>query len=339
MNRHSVWRIVWALAMLFCTQSTMSSDSLFCQDAKVFSQKLITDVCWGCLFPIRLAGIPLGGGNAPSGAAGGIGCVCPSALGVPSPGFTIGMWEPARIVELVRTPGCSPTLGGARLPLGSRRMLGHVGNAENDASDHAMYHFHWYAFPLLIILDLFFDDRCNPDGYSDLDLMYVSELDPTWNNSVLAGVTSPEIAFVANPIAQSACIIDAVSATAGTPVNELFWCAGSWGWMYPHTSAAPAQGRPEETSLWATRSLAALHRRGLARRTMGSDARCESPIDLFLPKTQYKLSMFFPMPETQRAHQIGESEIRWGAFRNVPGTGEDHLYIIWRWNDCCATFL
>lgn len=309
-----------------------------CPDAQVFSGKLITDVCWDCLFPIRIAGIPLGGGSAPNGAAGGVFCSCKDALGVPKPGFSLGMWEPARIVELVHTPGCSPTLGASKLNIGSRRMLGHVGNAEDDASDHAMYHYHWYAFPLLILLDLFWDDRCNPDGYVDLDLLYLSELDPTWNNSELAFFGSPEVAFVANPIAQSACAIDAVSSTAGNPIDNLWWCAGSWGWMYPHTSAAPAQGRPEETSLWATRSLAALHRRGLARRTMGYDARCDAPIDLFLPKDMYKFAMFFPYPETKRGHRIGESDLRWGSWRNIPGVGEDHLYIIWRWNDCCATF-
>ena len=52
------------------------------------------------------------------------------------------MWEPARIVELVRVHGCLPALGGARL-------------------------------------DLFFLDRCNVDHLTDFDLLYLSELDPT----------------------------------------------------------------------------------------------------------------------------------------------------------------
>ena len=28
----------------------------------------------------------------------------------------------------------------------------------------------------------------------------------------------------------------------------------------------------------------------------------------------------------------------WGVWRTLPGPGEDHLYVLWRWNDCCATF-
>ena len=36
------------------------------------------------------------------------------------------------------------------------------------------------------MLDLFVKQACNPDGYMDLDIMYLSELDPTWNNDELA---------------------------------------------------------------------------------------------------------------------------------------------------------
>lgn len=33
----------------------------------------------------------------------------------------------------------------------------------------------------------------------------------------------------ANPIAVAACAADAVAATAGEPLDGMFWCAGSWG--------------------------------------------------------------------------------------------------------------
>jgi conjugal transfer pilus assembly protein TraU len=328
-------RAILVLALALVSVPAQAADP-GCPDAELFSGKLITDVCWDCLFPVRIVGIPIGGGRVPSKATNQIGCSCNDALGVPHPGFTLGMWEPARIVELVHSPRCSPALGGIRLPLGSRRLLGTVGNAESDASDGAFYNYHWYAFPLLILLDLFWDDRCNPDGYVDFDLLYLSELDPTWNSSELAFFTNPEAAFVANPIAQSACLIDGAAATVGEPRDELFWCAGTWGWLYPFSGHMTSRGHVKETSLWAARSLAALHRRGLARRTMGNDALCGAPIATFLPKTQYKLSMFFPVPETKRGHAIGESTLRWGMGRSIPAVGEDHLYILWRWNDCCA---
>lgn len=310
-----------------------------CPDAELFSTKLITDVCWACLFPVRIAGISLFGGSVPANAASSAVCSCKDGLGVPHPGFTVGMWEPARIVELVHSPRCSAALGGIRLPLGSRRLMGSPGHAEYDASDASFYNYHWYAFPLLIILDLFWDDRCNPDGYTDFDVLYLSELDPTWNNDELAFFTNPEAAWLSNPVALAACLADAAAASAGRPIDSLFWCAGTWGNLYPFAGRGPTVGaRTRETSLAAARSIAALHRRGLSRRTMGNDALCSAPIAPFIPKSQYKLSMFYPLPETQRAHVIGESPLRWGEWRNVPGPGEDHLYLLWRWNDCCAVF-
>ena len=54
----------------------------------------------------------------------------------------------------------------------------------------AFYHYHYYAFPLLVMLDLFMDGNCNADGYMDFDLMYLSELDPTWLNDELVFLLS-----------------------------------------------------------------------------------------------------------------------------------------------------
>ena len=78
----------------------------------------ITDVCWKCIFPIKLGGIPL----ATLGMEDGTNddppliCACPE----PPPvfyriGLGISFWEPARVAEAVRTPFCSPTLGGEQL--------------------------------------------------------------------------------------------------------------------------------------------------------------------------------------------------------------------------------
>jgi conjugal transfer pilus assembly protein TraU len=47
--------------------------------------------------------------------------------------------------------------------------------------------------------------------------------------------------------------------------------------------------------------------------------------------------MFYPTPETQRAHVIGESTWRWGQGRMIPGLGEDPVYLVWRYMDCCNT--
>ena len=66
-----------------------------------------------------------------------------------------------------------------------------------------------------------------------------------------------------------------------------------------------------------------------------NSALCRPVIEPMLPKSQYKMSMFFPVPETESAHVIGESTMKWEEWRTIPGAGEDALYILWRWQDCC----
>ncbi|WP_335582983.1 TraU family protein [Cupriavidus malaysiensis] len=36
------------------------------------------------------------------------------------------------------------------------------------------------------------------------------------------------------------------------------------------------------------------------------------------------------------AHRIGETSLRWGEWRTRPGTGEDQVYMLWQWVDCCV---
>ena len=243
------------------------------------------------------------------------------------------------MIEAVRFPGCAPALGGITLPMTDYRELGTPGNGEIEHGDWSFYNYHSYAFPLLFMLSLFTTDNCMPDGYSDFDVMYLSELDPTWDRSDLAFFANPEAAAVANPIAQAVCPVDAVAAAAGFPLDQLFWCAGSWGGLYPLSGTyMSGESLSTQTSMIAARSLAALHRRGLYRRTMGNDAMCGGVIDPSFPKTQYAMSEFFPVAEANGDHPIGQTSFMWGESREIPAVGEDALYVVWRWTDCCMPF-
>ena len=313
-----------------------------CPNARLFGMGMIIHICWDCIFPIRVSKARIGGsgGSVPPGAADpGPLCLCKDNNGVYRPGVPYSMWKPARLVEVVRVPYCSPVLGGEML----QRDLTHVGGPGYDAATAGQhlgfYQYHYFAFPLLVMLDLFMQSGCNPGGFMDMDLMYLSELDPTWNDDELAFYLNPESAIFANPIAQAACAADAAAATVGPPLRKLFWCAGAWGGVYPltghvRTNASP----PRTTSLLATRALAALHRRGLALQTMGDEAMCENPIQVTLPKTQYKLEQVYPVPEANGNHWLGEPTYLWGEWRNIPAVGEDFVHLIWRWDDCCAKF-
>ncbi|MFA0393498.1 TraU family protein [Vibrio sp. 10N.222.54.A1] len=333
-----------------------------CDDASVLDSSMFTDVPWNAMYPIKLAGFNISptGSGAPSGSTNDFLCSCEDDLGIFVPGYTQGMYEPARLIELVRKPDCMMSLGGADLNLTSGRAQGNIGHNESqDGESLAFWHYHYYAYPLLLMLEMLVPSRCG-DGYMSMDLLYLSELDPTWMDAELGFFANPEAAIFANPVSIAACVADNVAAATGKPLDELFWCAGAWGGLYPLTGFVQNKSSvPSKTSLLATRSVAALHRRLLARRTMGEDALCEAPFFPTIPKTQYKMNMMYPIPErgdtrtvsqeqadgsvTQSsygeggAHEIGTPAMLWGEWRNVPSK-EDNVYLLWRYNDCCMTY-
>jgi conjugal transfer pilus assembly protein TraU len=110
-------------------------------------------------------------------------------------------------------------LGGHTFSASKVRLIATAGKGDFDASEMSFFNYHYFAFPLTILLDLFWDDRFNADGYRDFDLLYVSELDPTWNSDLLAFFTSPETALFANPAAIAACAADAAAAATATPAD------------------------------------------------------------------------------------------------------------------------
>lgn len=310
-----------------------------CQSSDIISGKLITDICWDCVFPLRIAGSiwSVGDGVTPDVAVNKPVCACQDDLGVSHPGLTNSMWEPARLIEFQRVPGCSSVLNGAMFPADRLNQGNHARGGKAGAQGTFM-HYHYYSFPLLVMLDMFTSAGCTTDGYQDLDMMYLSELDPTWNNDELAFFSNPEAAAVANPLAAAACPADAISSTAGKPIESLFWCAGSWGLTYPLSgNQYTTSSIVKNTSLLKIKAITALHRRGLARRTMGEDAMCQGVIDPTFSKQMYRYTLAYPLPETKRAHLTGESTFLWGMGRTIPSIGEDLIYMIWRWNDCCNT--
>ena len=341
------------------TETTQNIDAtkLLCPDADFWGKKMLTGVCWSCLFPVRLMGFTIfdEGNDLPDGATKKAFCGCSGDEGLPTFGVTGGAWLPARLIEVVRKPYCSPILGGTSFNSGVRLWGGHK-EVEGDGSDKTYYNYHYWAFPLYAILQLFVQNNCNAGGLRNLDMMYMSELDPTWNVDELAFFMNPEAVVFANPLAVAACTVDCATTTVSMPMTSLFWCAGCWGNLYPFTgNIASDASAPRDTSLLTARVLASLHRKALAHKTYGDDALCGGQIYPMIPKQQYKLSTLFPLAEANAeelestdangvkhtkildncCHWIGESTFKWGEHRTIPGTGEDYVYLIWRYTECC----
>ena len=365
-------------------------EELMCPDANIFGSTLITGVCWSCMFPIYLAGIEMFDGRTgrPTGANNDRLCFCPGDWDegrLPTIGFSVGLYVPSRIIEVVRKPWCFPSLFGADLGdaniMDGALAMGGTGppGAEMSQENRSFYSWHLYSFPLLELLQMANLPQCNVDNYTSFDLMFMSEPIPHWYDGSLAFLVHPEALLFGNPIAQAAGLADCTAAsTTASPTNEIFWMSGCWGSHYPLTGHTGAADSVTNASLAASRALFLLGRLGFLKRTLGEDAMCGGERMPVLTKSQYRFQQLFPVPEANNAdpgdnppppdidpatettldpsatsvpgfnvsnvrggccHNLGENTMLWGAWRTRPGTGNDFVYLVWRWTDCCVGVL
>jgi conjugal transfer pilus assembly protein TraU len=300
---------------------------------------LINDICWSCMFPLRIAGgtfVSMSQEDENFGASNSPVCSCsnPPRVGVP-----VSFWEPVRMVEVVRKPMCFPTLGGVDLPnpVGAPRGL------RKSPDDYAFYHVHWYTAPLMVLLEVLLDyDLCLEKG--SLDVAYMTELDPLWNDAELTQLLNPDVFLFANPIAQAACAADCVAATSGFPRQELYWCAGCQGSMYPLTGhIAHASGGVPSSALLMQRMSAKLHRELLVWGTWGQQGTCGNyPIPL-MDKRAYKSQLVSPAStekvDGKCCQPFGRAHQTWGLGKELPMGQQDFSYLVFRKRNCCFSLL
>ena len=297
----------------------------------------VTDICWLCLFPINIGMVPITmpGQTDNHDPNPPLICTCPA----PPPifvriGVGVSFWEPARVAEVVRTPMCSPTLGGAVLgtlpvPAGT--------NHEGDDSGGAFYHVHWFQYPVLSWLGMAITEgACYVN--ETFDMSYLSELDPLWDDDQLSFVLNPEAILFANPVAQAACVADTVAAATTTfGLDALFWCSGSQGSLYPLSGSHANHVGGVDSSLAIVHThIFKMHRQFLAQDTSTLGAMCGNLPQPIMRKNQYKQQMMYPVPQNVRGYGLGAPSTIWGAGREFPYKGEDFSYLIWRKRTCCA---
>jgi conjugal transfer pilus assembly protein TraU len=357
-NLLSVRLPVMLLALLVTSaavaqMTTETGDSgITCPKAHTFSGNMTSDICWDCFYPISIGGSVQGDqSRIPIDHASST-CTCPGRFfGEETEGPTLGMWQPTHVMELVREPYCSPIMdeklqssdtgsggGSWASRLGTWGSIGTGSSGVNNNNQpEAYYNAHFFAFPVGLILDMFENAVCVSDaGYSATPL-YMSEIDPMWNDPELSIYTTLEAYLFNNPIALMACIEDGIQTSLYQPNPYLFWCAGTWGGLYPFTGFTTQQGSPpRDSSLTGARLLAHMGRLGLASRSYGDGAVCtDVPVPIF-PKLQYRLQMLYPIAERQDNHWIGETTWTWGEWRNIPAVGEDFVYLVWTYHECCG---
>ena len=336
--------------------------NLDCEDGKILTG-IIDKICWSCVLPMRIMGV----GPKPAGAASSNPiCMCRDSNGVPEFGWQLGYFQPARVEEVVKTPWCSPFLGGIKLQNSAFEVGRDKASDHTDKPQNVFMDSHYFSYPIFQLLNLLMIPSCAGDMHQDIDLLNMTEIDPLWSTALLPFVPNPESVVFANPLALAWCMADCVATTLKSESESNYFCAGCDGLIYPHTGNIHGITDPvQNSSLLLQRQLAALHRRGLAEKTMGEEEMCGTTYSYFIPRSQYRVSMLYPVPESARSrplfdppkqssggsssptsfvpsddccHRLGESVHQWSTLkggRSRPGK-ENYVYLIWRYVDCCV---
>lgn len=292
----------------------------------------ITDICWECLFPITIGSIPVAPGIlADTENPGKPIQLCPLPPVGYRIGLAIGFWEPMAITDITRSPFCLVNLGGISLNIGNVGMG--VGEQENQEAPHVFYHVHWYKYPLIAWLNIIASVGCLQGG--EMDIGYITELDPMWNDDQLSLIINPEAALFGNVIAQGACAADA-AASLIKPIDTLFWCAGSHGSLYPFTGTVTNEYSPAQSSVLLSERMAfKLHREGLVMESVGADtAVCFEYPSPIIPKSRWRYQMVNTLPDPLICHPFGQSTLTWQAGHLPPNDRKNYGYLMWRKRNC-----
>lgn len=298
-----------------------------------------SDMDWNLAFPITIMGVPLGGNFSPPLMYEPPICVCPGAFGIPSFGIGITYWSPLYVSEIQRTPGCLSTIGGVSILDSYISLHGEHEDGQDDSNSGTTTRMqgHWYEYPVFELLELMADTGCKTSA--GVALGYITEIDSTWQDDAWGAMFTPEDSLFANPLAQLACVVDAVSSQLGLAFDPLFWCAGAWGHMYPMTgNSQPGNGPWLLNGQVQAKFMARLHRLGLLAQTIGPTAQCSSHPNPVMVKSQYRINQIGPIP---RRGATPPPVIGTHGFTLMPPVSntpalESTDYMIWQGMQCCA---
>lgn len=265
-------------------------------------------------------------------------CTCPDAFGLPYIGIGITYWMPAYIAEVEREPGCLATLGGLSI-LPSYRMEASEqsrGQGSDQGDQSSRMQVNWYHYPIFKVLEMFTSYFCHSSS-DRFALAYMTPIDPTWQNDLWGAIFNPEGILFANPLGQAACAVDAVASSFYYPIDALFWCAGTWGSIYPLSGTAPDDNSAQSSNgLILSKFIARESRIGALLGTVTDYNKCSPHYTPVWIKTQFRVDPIGPVTTHGAPIYVGKSEFLWGLLppANYP-THESSSYLIWNGTQCC----
>lgn len=327
------------VAISFFAMGTFAQAQSVCQGA---FPNLITGINWDAMFPITLAGVPLSFGvsaqDYDSGASTAPICFCKNSLSV---GIPTSFWEPRIMTDISYVPGCFPLLGGVNItpPVNANEYGASIIDDLNinGTSKSAFIHINEYINPVMTTLGVITDSPCFDNR--GFDVPYTSWADPSYNSDVISMILTPwAYAFAGIPMI-AAEAPDALSATIGFPIPELFWTAGAWGPMYPTTGNIASYSTGEKAAhLLTARIFAKLHAVGSQPSTAGPDALASCGAygfpQFIMDKRQYKTNRIYPFNDNM-ATPISRPLVFQEAGASRP-QDRDYGYFIFVKKDCCG---
>lgn len=296
------------------------------------------NICWSCLFPLTIGGNSVVKGNLPDtkNPTAPIG-ICSSGTGGTRVGLNIGYWEPFAIADVTDKPYCFVNLGGVKLDLGIKRGNGGF-QSPLLTKRKSFFNVHWYKYPVIAWLNILTSLGCMQTG--DFDIAYMTELDPSWNDSEMAFVLNPESVLFGNSIAQGACAADTAAVLSNNlPIDTLFWCAGSNGSMYPLSGELTHAQSPIDAGILAVERMDfKLHRLGMIKDSVPKNGSvCEESTELFMPKSRYRYEMVNQVVDGKHCYPFGYPAVTWESGHLKPNKAHQFGFLIWRKRNC--TFL
>lgn len=300
----------------------------------------LSDPDWNNLFPMTVSGanITTGGRTNPPTMYNRPLCECVEIFtGSTTVGVPYTMWQPMFLAEADFRPGCSATLGGKQLLSGKyarKRSEEQDDGAEGGQTN--LKHVHWMSYPVYALVAEVINSPCYKK--SDFAMAYMTEPDPAWNSDAYAAILSPEASLFATPLAQAACAVDAVAANVHYPLDPLFWCAGSWGSIYPLSgNAGTTNGLNQINNLAIAKFIAKNFRTMQLWQTIGPSAICSSHPNPIIVKTQFRFNQIAPLVRRGAVQSLGSLGVGLSPLiSNFPSTGENTAHLIWQASQCCV---
>lgn len=308
----------------------------------------LTDICWRCVFPLRIGSHvvwrdPYEPGNEPYNDLP-LTCTCGNTVGLGTE-----MWEPSHQVDISSDPYCMPSLGGISMnPVGlPGDVTGMVAmKSGKPGQQNSFYHYIAYRNPIMVAMQFMSDNPCLE--HKPFDALDFSAANPAWGDDQLAAILNPDAFLYGNLAAVLIGIPHGVCSTLGTgdPACTTLrmlahWSVGFNGTTYPLTGSNDTDVSPISTSMnIAKRAFTVQHRTFRVWGTSGLDGMCGYYPQPFMDDNDYKLSMTYPLPETEPiagrcCQAFGASTMVWGAGHTWPVTGEDMSYVVFKRRDCC----